>query len=161
MKNKILLVCVLILVSCSTSNTMYEKPKNLIPKDSMVALLTDMYIVSSAKNIKNKFLKRDENYMYYVYQKYSIDSTRFNQSNVYYTSKPEEYTDLLKIVKSNIDSLASFYMEKRKIKDSLAEKELIPFDKKLRKGSKNLSIEKRPEKRLEKTPQRKPYLIEK
>ena len=59
----------LLLASC-TSNTIYKKPKDLIPKDSMVALLTDMYIASSAKNRKNKFLKKEKNYVVLVYEKY-------------------------------------------------------------------------------------------
>ncbi|CAM1342998.1 DUF4296 domain-containing protein [Tenacibaculum aestuarii] len=98
----------LLLVSC-TSNTIYEKPENLIPKDSMIALLTDMYIASSAKNQKNKFLERENNYMTLVYEKYKIDTTRFDISNIYYISQVDEYTEILKKVKFNIDSLYSMY----------------------------------------------------
>ena len=108
----------LILVSC-TSNTIYKRPKNLIPKDSMVALLTDMYLASSAKNQKNKFLKRENNYVVLVYEKYKIDSTRFDVSNTYYTSKIEEYTEILKKVKSNIDSLEVLYRGEQLAQDSL------------------------------------------
>ncbi|CAM1345891.1 DUF4296 domain-containing protein [Tenacibaculum crassostreae] len=108
----------LLLVSC-TSNTIYKKPENLIPKDSMVSLLTDMYIASSAKNQKNKFLQREKNYVVLVYEKYKIDSTRFDLSNAYYTSKVDEYTDILKRVKSNIDSLDVLYREEQSVKDSL------------------------------------------
>ena len=91
MKHFFYIAILLFLLSC-TSNTIYKKPKNLVPKDSMIALLTDMYIASSAKNVKNKFLKREKNYMALVYGKYKIDSTRFDVSNDYYTSKIEEYT---------------------------------------------------------------------
>lgn len=115
----VLYICIgLFLISC-TSNTIYKKPENLIPKDSMVSLLTDMYIASSAKNQKNKFLKREKNYVVLVYEKYKIDSTRFDLSNTYYTSKVDEYTEILKRVKSNIDSLDVLYREKQLIKDSL------------------------------------------
>lgn len=111
----------LLLVSC-TSNTIYKKPENLISKDSMVLLLTDMYIASSAKNQKNKFLEREDNYMFLVYEKYKIDTTRFDISNVYYTSQVDEYTEILKKVKRNIDSLATFYKEMKKEQDSIKEK---------------------------------------
>ena len=120
----------LFLVSC-TSNTIYKKPKNLVPKDSMIALLTDMYIASSAKNVKNKFLKREKNYMALVYEKYKIDSTRFDVSNDYYTSKIEEYTDMLKKVQHNIDSLQKAFTEQRLIKDSLNNKTNKKPNKKL------------------------------
>ena len=49
----IVLISLSILASC-TGNTIYEKPEDLIPKDSMILLLKDLYIASSAKSIKNK-----------------------------------------------------------------------------------------------------------
>ncbi|CAL2103993.1 conserved protein of unknown function [Tenacibaculum sp. 190130A14a] len=113
-----LLTLVIVLSSC-TSNTVYEKPDNLIPKDSMVALLTDMYVASSAKNRKNKFLKREKNYVKLVYEKYKIDSTRFDESNTYYTSKIEDYTDMLKEVKKRIDSLFDTYENELSMQDSI------------------------------------------
>lgn len=118
MRAALYIVVGLLLVSC-TSNTIYKKPENLIPKDSMVSLLTDMYIASSAKNQKNKFLQREKNYVVLVYEKYKIDSTRFDLSNAYYTSKVDEYTDILKRVKSNIDSLDVLYREEQSVQDSL------------------------------------------
>lgn len=130
MKHFFYIAILLFLVSC-TSNTIYKKPKNLVPKDSMIALLTDMYIASSAKNVKNKFLKREKNYMALVYEKYKIDSTRFDVSNDYYTSKIEEYTDMLKKVKHNIDSLQKAFTEQRLIKDSLNNKTNKKPNKKL------------------------------
>ncbi|MEX6626598.1 DUF4296 domain-containing protein [Tenacibaculum salmonis] len=119
MKNFFYILVSLLFMSCTTSNTIYEKPKNLIPKDSMVALLTDMYIASSVSNVKNKFLEKKKNYVFLVYDKYKIDSTRFSESNIYYTSKTEDYTLILKDVKYNLDSLKNYYLEKSKIKDSL------------------------------------------
>ncbi|MFT7899751.1 DUF4296 domain-containing protein [Tenacibaculum ascidiaceicola] len=112
-------ICIgLFIVSC-TSNTIYKKPENLIPKDSMVSLLTDMYIASSAKNQKNKFLKREKNYMILVYEKYKIDSTRFDASNTYYTSMVDQYTEILNKVKKNIDSLDVLYRKKQEVQDSI------------------------------------------
>ncbi|WP_299118698.1 DUF4296 domain-containing protein [uncultured Tenacibaculum sp.] len=119
---KILYITVLLFLASCTSNTIYKKPKDLIPKDSMISLLTDMYIASSAKNVKNKFLKKEQNYVVLVYEKYKIDSTRFDTSNDYYTSKIEEYTDILNSVKSNLDSLQNIYTEKQEAKDSINNK---------------------------------------
>lgn len=130
MKHFIYITILLFLVSC-TSNTIYKKPKDLIPKDSMIALLTDMYIASSAKNVKNKFLKKEKNYIVLVYEKYKIDSTRFDISNGYYTSRIEEYTDMLKEVKFNIDSIQKIILKKRLIEDSLSTKNQKKTKKKL------------------------------
>ncbi len=101
MKKIILSFLIFSLISC-TSNTIYKKPKNLIPKDTMVMLLTDMYLASSARYSKNINQKRDVNYMFLVYEKYKIDSLRFQESNTYYTSKLEVYEDLLKQAKNNL-----------------------------------------------------------
>ncbi|OSY87172.1 hypothetical protein WH52_12985 [Tenacibaculum holothuriorum] len=99
-----LLALILTFVSC-TSNTIYEKPKDLIPKDSMISLLTDMYIAVSAKNIKDSLDKKRSNYTLYIYEKYKIDSTRFINSNTYYTSEIDEYTKMIKEVKNKIEEL--------------------------------------------------------
>lgn len=128
MKNYLLIVLLFFLVSC-TSNTMYKKPESLIPKDTMVSFLTDMYIASSAKNYKNKFLKREKTYIPYVYEKYRIDTTRFDVSNAYYTSRIEDYTEILNKVKSNIDSIKNVYEEKVRKKDSIRVNKETKVDK--------------------------------
>ena len=66
MKNICCFFGVLFLFSC-TSNTILEKPKDLIPKDSMSILMEEMMIASSSKFIKNKFQESDVNYMALVY----------------------------------------------------------------------------------------------
>ncbi len=111
----------------------------------MIALLTDMYIASSAKNQKNKFLEREKNYMILVYEKYKIDTTRFDISNTYYTSQVDEYTEILKKVKSNIDSLELFYRELRKTQDSIKGKDEILKDSVLN----NKELIKAPEELIE------------
>lgn len=108
----------LFLASC-TSNTIYKEPENLIPKDSMITLLADMYIASSAKNVKNKFLKREKNYMMLVYKKHKIDSSRFKISNTYYTSKPEVLTEILAEAKKILDSRKKYYEKELRISDSI------------------------------------------
>ncbi|MGB1042494.1 MAG: DUF4296 domain-containing protein [Tenacibaculum sp.] len=130
MKHFSYIIVLLFLISC-TSNTLYKKPKDLIPKDSMITLLTDMYIASSAKNVKNKLLQKEKNYVVLVYEKYKIDSTRFDSSNEYYTSKIEEYTDMLNVVKSNIDSIQEVYMNKRMVQDSIKKKKRRMIDEEI------------------------------
>ncbi|MCF2874584.1 MULTISPECIES: DUF4296 domain-containing protein [unclassified Tenacibaculum] len=145
---KILYITVLLFLASCTSNTIYKKPKDLIPKDSMISLLTDMYIASSAKNVKNKFLKKEKNYVFLVYEKYKIDSTRFDKSNDYYTSKIEEYTVILGKVKLRIDSIQKSILKKRRIQDSLnnktkpQKKMSLKLEEKNEKLSKNKKISK-------------------
>lgn len=118
MRKYIYFLLVVFLASC-TSNTIYKEPENLIPKDTMVNLLVDMYIASSARSYKSKSLKKDENYTYLVYKKYKIDSLRFQESNIYYTSKVESYDLLLKKVKDRLDQLKEKYTDSLRIYDSI------------------------------------------
>ena len=101
MKNLIFFLAIISLASC-TSKTILEKPKDLIPKDSMVLLLTDLYIAKSAFSDKNINNERKINYTSLVYNKYLIDSSRFINSNYYYTSKLEEYDLIFKEVKAKL-----------------------------------------------------------
>ncbi|WP_442264654.1 DUF4296 domain-containing protein [Tenacibaculum sp. ZS6-P6] len=124
MKNLILFVLYISLCLACTGNTIYKEPDNLIPRDSMVSLLTDMHIAAAAKPIKNLDQKRDLNYMQLVYDKYKIDSLRFEQSNTFYTSKIDEYDKLLKDVRRSLEAKASVYQFEKNKRDSIKKSKL-------------------------------------
>ncbi|NQX99584.1 MAG: DUF4296 domain-containing protein [Flavobacteriaceae bacterium] len=107
-----------ILVLSCTSNTIYKKPEDLISEDSMVVLLRDLYLATSAKNFKNKNLQRKFSYIPLVYEKHKIDSNRFQRSNLYYTSKIDLYEPMLKKVLASLEKDRSLYAKQKKIKDS-------------------------------------------
>lgn len=71
----------------------------------MIELWTDIYIANSASNAKNKKLETKVNYMPLLLEKYNIDSARFMRSNVYYTSRVEEYEKMFRKVKENINTI--------------------------------------------------------
>jgi hypothetical protein len=128
MKKYLLLLVSCYLFSC-TSNTIYEKPKDLIPKDTMVAVITDLYIASAARNLKNNKFQKGVNYIPLVYNKYGIDSLRLKRSNFYYTTKVDEYQKLLEKVKANLEGTKKIYTDKRRVKDSIRQdsiKRLVP-----------------------------------
>lgn len=102
-----------------TSNTIIKKPDNLISKNQMVDLLTDMLIASGAENIKNENLERNVNYFPLVFEKYGIDSTQFKESNYYYTSRIDDYEKILKKVDERLKSIKKELDEKIKLQDSL------------------------------------------
>jgi len=120
------------LVSC-TSNTIYEKPKDLIPKDTMVNILTDLFLASSATNVKNKNLESSANYTPIVYEKYNIDSTRFKNSNIYYLSKMDEYEKLFLKVKDSLKYLQRVYRIKEDSIKKLREEKIKSLDPRDRK----------------------------
>ncbi|PCI06773.1 MAG: hypothetical protein COB73_09440 [Flavobacteriaceae bacterium] len=104
MKKSTLLLLSIFVFSC-TSNTIFEKPKNLIPKDSMIDLLVDMQLAVGARSGKNLDGKYGLDYMPLVYEKYRIDSARFTESSFYYSTDIDHYTKILKTVKARLKKM--------------------------------------------------------
>lgn len=127
---------VFLMVSC-TSNTIYKKPKDLIPKDTMTALLSDMFMASSVVNFKNTNDTFATNYLPLVYDKYKIDSARFSRSNIYYTSKVDVYSEILQEIysqkKKELDSIKknsdALRENKKESEKPIAPKEKLNLDK--------------------------------
>lgn len=117
MKNIIYIVIFVLFFSCE-SKTKFKKPKDLIAKDQMIDLLTDLHLGVGTNNVKDKNSERDKNYMVLVFDKYKIDSTQFTTSNTYYISNIEEYEDMFEEVEKRLKILHDKYNLK---KDSLEE----------------------------------------
>lgn len=122
-----------------TSNTIIKKPDHLIPKDQMVDLLTDLLIASGAENIKNIDLERNVNYFPLVFEKYGIDSTRFKESNYYYTSKIDDHEEILKKVDERLKAMKKELDDEIKLRDSLKTDSLDSHREKIKNKLKNLS----------------------
>jgi hypothetical protein len=116
----LLLICLLSL-SCN-KKVKPERPNNLIPREQMINILYDLYIINGAKNVNRtqmdeKGVEADN----YVFTKYDIDSLQFAKSNAYYAYDPDDYKDMveevrdrLEIEKENIQELQRTERERRK-----------------------------------------------
>jgi len=120
-----------------TSNTIIKKPDHLIPKNQMVDLLTDMIIASGAENIKNIDLERNVNYFPLVFEKYGIDSTRFKESNYYYTSKIDDHEEILKKVDERLKAMKKEIDDKIRLQDSLKADSIKSHREKIKNSLKN------------------------
>jgi len=118
MKNTFYILLLIFLVSC-TSNTIFEKPDNLIPKDTMSLLVQEMSIATSAKYINNKNFEKKIDYMPLVYDRFGIDSARFQTSNLYYMSKIDVYQEILTDAKENLEQQKAVFDGIKKRTDSL------------------------------------------
>ncbi|TXD49887.1 DUF4296 domain-containing protein [Polaribacter sp. IC073] len=116
---KISCLFIFIVIASCTSNTIFEKPKDLIPRDTMSLLLQEMMIASSAKFIKNKNQQKNINYMPFVYDQFKIDSTRFETSNYYYMSKIDVYHKILEDAKTSLESRNEVFKEMQSRLDSI------------------------------------------
>ena len=114
----LLLTGLLFMASC-TSNTILKEPDNLIPKEKMVDLLTDMYLANAAFSVKNKNLKRKIDYVPLVYEKYQIDSLRFHTSNLFYMSRIDDYELIYKEVELRLKEMNKKAEAAKQREDSL------------------------------------------
>ena len=142
MKNRITSLILIILFASCKSNTIYDEPLDLIPKDSMMLLLKDLYLATAAKNIKNARQQKKVSYTTLVYNKYNIDSLRFNSSNLYYTSKIDVYEPMLNEITALLKKEQEFFTEAKKIKDSLYTDSLLNNSIKIKKELKTEDIKK-------------------
>jgi len=101
-------VVLLLVVGC-TSRTIYKKPKDLISEDQMVEIWTEIFLANNGKSVKNIKGEKKINYMPFIYQKYAIDSARFMQSNIYYTSKVEDYEKMFERVELKLRKIKEIY----------------------------------------------------
>jgi len=107
-----------LLVSC-TSNTILEKPKNLISKDKMADVLTDLFLATGARSVKNTHGKRQINYMNLVFEKHQIDSTQYKESNFYYTSLIDVNSEILTIVEKRLNKIKDSLSTLERVQDSI------------------------------------------
>lgn len=142
MKNSITYLILIVLFASCRSNTIYEEPIDLIPKDSMMMLLKDLYLATAAKNIKNKRQQKKVSYITLVYNKYNIDSLRFNTSNLYYTSKIDIYEPMLNEITEMLKKEQEFFTKAKKIKDSLYNDSLKNISFKIKKEQKIKELKK-------------------
>ena len=94
-----------VFIGSCTSNTIYKKPNDLIPKKEMIDIMTDIYIANASYIMKNKNQERQRNYMSLIYTEYGVDSARFSRSNLYYLSRIDEYEKMHQKVLERIHNL--------------------------------------------------------
>lgn len=98
-------ISILILFSCQDVKKP-ERPANLISKEKMVDILSDVYISNASRNVNNKLIKKMNLKLdSLIYAKYEIDSIQFAQSNAFYSSDLKTYGNLLSQVKNRFEIL--------------------------------------------------------
>lgn len=109
MKQVIYIFLILFTLLSCTSRTIYKKPENLIPKEKMITIWTDLYMAMGAKSVQTTTLEKEKNYIPIVLEKYKIDSVQFSKSNIYYTSRIEEYEKMFQEVQKRLNDLKNIY----------------------------------------------------
>lgn len=109
----IILVVSLLFGLSGCYSTSIEKPQNLVPKDTFVKMMVDIYLVQSYNLDPEKLdsLKKiTQTDLYFsVLKKYEVPDTVFVRSLIYYSSSPKEYekihTQIMNILKESEQQL--------------------------------------------------------
>ncbi len=104
----------------SCGEQVLQPPERLIPKDTMVAMLTELTVINAAKTTNVAILRKNEiEPMTYLFEKYKVDSLQFVVSDRYYASLPMEYEDIHLQVQQRIEEQAAEIIMVKKVNDSL------------------------------------------
>ena len=97
--------CIMALVaSCSFGGP--KKPKNLISKKNMVAILIDAKLLATATSANQSILEsHGVQINRYIFEKYDIDSLQFAESNKYYAHKIKDYEEIYTKVTDSLERL--------------------------------------------------------
>ena len=129
MKFFIAILVALCLLSCQDVK-FPEAPKNLIPEDKMVEVLTEAYLINAARSFDKKtILENKVKLDSFIYKKFNIDSLQFVESNAFYSSNLNTYNDLfvqveerMNLLKVRVDSIHEIVLAEEKcIQDSINE----------------------------------------
>jgi len=88
----------LLTLSCTTELQTVSEPKDVIPKDTFVMLLKDLTVLES--HIQSKYPTIQQSYKTVnksskiIFDKYNIDTARFNSSMTYYVSKQKVMVEI-------------------------------------------------------------------
>jgi len=83
-----------------------ERPDNLIARDVMVDILTDIYLSNAAKSANNKVIRQKGMKLdSFIYKKYRIDSLQFVKSHAYYNSDLDTYEEIFMEIEERLAAL--------------------------------------------------------
>ena len=109
MKRIFYIIFLLFFLRSCTSRTIYKKPDNLIEKELMIQIWTDIYIATASRSQKTIALEKDKNYIPMVLKNHKIDSVQFSESNIYYTSRIDEYEKMFEEVQKRLKDMKEAY----------------------------------------------------
>ena len=115
MKRIFYIIFLLLFLGSCTSRTIYKKPENLIGKEQMIQIWTDIYIATAARSQKTISLEKDKNYIPMVLKNHNIDSIQFSDSNLYYTSRIDEYEKMFEEVQKRLKEIKEPYDPETKL----------------------------------------------
>jgi hypothetical protein len=99
--NLLLLAFCFVILSCKED--VVTKPKNLIEREKMVAIIYDLSVLEAAKSQTSGIYHYPKSSQF-LKEKYKVDSLTFAQSSQYYASDMKEYKKMYDEVKARLQT---------------------------------------------------------
>lgn len=120
MRKIFFILSLVLFFSCSENKK--NEPKNIMSEEEMVNFLFDINIINSSRAFRNK---SELNYYNiqdsFLFAKHKIDSLKFTNSNLYYSSNPKLYLEIysklelkFKVLKDSLSKDYDDYIKKNK-----------------------------------------------
>ncbi|MBK6833216.1 MAG: DUF4296 domain-containing protein [Bacteroidetes bacterium] len=102
----IILFSLFVFVSCNKEAGKAEKPSDLLDKNKMAAILTDISLMEAAANIQvtqNANAPIEENLKFNIYKQHLITRAQYETSLKYYSANAKEFKEVYDIVLQNLN----------------------------------------------------------
>lgn len=114
-----IILLIIIAIGCQSVEKAPE-PSQIIDKERMVEMLTDIAVLKAAKGSYRRVLEEhDVNPEEFILKKYGIDSVTFAENNAWYASQLKEYEKIFNEVKDNLSASKEEYEKRRNTEDSI------------------------------------------
>ncbi len=105
MKRVIIISFLLLLFACSNVEKA-PKPENLLSKEQMATILSDLYLIEGAiSSNRSSYIETGIQPSSYIYSKYDIDSLTFKQNLNYYNDRVEDYLFIMDKIQDDLKIL--------------------------------------------------------
>lgn len=116
-KNIVFLLLVVAFFSCDKE--VYKKPKNLISEKEMVDIMVDLHIAEATyhkfRYTKDNWISEVSSASFYhsILDKYKVSQSNFEESYLYYVSRPKKYNKLYSAVTDKLNAKEESYNSKK------------------------------------------------
>jgi hypothetical protein len=104
--SSIFLLTLMLFVSCSKDVEQIETPKDLLDKNKMADVLTDISLMEAAANVQltqNTNANIEETLKFNIYKQHNISRTQYEANLKYYSASTAEFKEIYDIVLQNLN----------------------------------------------------------
>ena len=109
------LACIAFLISCKNNNQQ-EIPENILSKNQMIGILSDVYILESSINlnmVSTTINKGDSSLFYNVFENNKITKKQYEESLAFYKTHPELLNEIYDSVLTSFNQKKAEEMGKK------------------------------------------------